>query len=319
MSDLPVRFCIEETSFNLGSDEHLIELTENFTRLMVKLHDEDNQEIMRWSQLEFETVFPGIELVDLMYNEEKSPLDKELRILLIQVLTRCRHWDDEFESVEATFDIGGSDINGKSLAYIYEQVKQKRAVSCVCLNKYGHPVGCREVRKASEQMKIHFVTGQKTLLAFYRDVAEIESLNEKEFIRHGNLAFPQLYFVPDIDKQFRKFRQSYPEVRPVVTRHLSVLNDHFQEIYEECSYKSDCLIRRFQSGWDISISQESPKTKKNKKATRQREVTAEGIFLRCEWHTKLTPTYDRIHFHQGMPGILKGRIIIGIFAEHLGT
>jgi len=52
---------------------------------------------------------------------------------------------------------------------------------------------------------------------------------------------------------------------------------------------------------------------------KEREVIIDGELIICEYHIKLTPTYDRIHFHPGKQDIAEGKIIIGIFAKHLNT
>ena len=44
------------------------------------------------------------------------------------------------------------------------------------------------------------------------------------------------------------------------------------------------------------ISAESVKTRRNAAEMRMREVEFEGRFVRCEWHTKIKPDIDFIHF-----------------------
>jgi hypothetical protein len=41
------------------------------------------------------------------------------------------------------------------------------------------------------------------------------------------------------------------------------------------------------------------------------------IKTHCEWHLKIQPDRDRIHFHFGVADIGSGRIFIGIFCYHL--
>lgn len=65
------------------------------------------------------------------------------------------------------------------------------------------------------------------------------------------------------------------------------------------------------------ISRESVKTRKNADAIRLREVEFNGGRVMCEWHTKLNPQIDRIHFAFGSE--FKDKILIGIFVDHLPT
>jgi hypothetical protein len=50
---------------------------------------------------------------------------------------------------------------------------------------------------------------------------------------------------------------------------------------------------------------------------RQRDVNHEGQVIRCEWHSKLEPHRNRIHF--AFDDTLGGKILIGIFVDHLDT
>jgi hypothetical protein len=65
------------------------------------------------------------------------------------------------------------------------------------------------------------------------------------------------------------------------------------------------------------VSRESVKTHSNNSAMRLRDVEFNGDKITCEWHTKLRPEIDRIHFAFG--GSCGDKILIGIFVDHLPT
>ncbi len=322
MADQSTRFCLEETSFRLDAavdKENIPSLIEDLTGWMKKLRDEDEQEIARWSQLEFVQMTPELSIADLLYDEAKSPLDKELRLLFMHTIQRCRHWDDDFAPTDASLEAPDSFLESHSLEYVFETNLKHHGVSCLCLKKHDQPIGPLKVKKGDREADIHFVADEESILIFYRSIIETEDLNERRFVEHGRLAFPNLYFAADIHKQFRKFRQDYLRARRLVTRHLSALNDHFRGVYSRSGFQPDLASKEFKTCWDVAMSRESPKTRKNKRAMKEREVVVDNVALCCEWHTKLTPTHDRIHFHQGEEDVADGKIVIGIFAEHLST
>ena len=67
----------------------------------------------------------------------------------------------------------------------------------------------------------------------------------------------------------------------------------------------------------IQISIEG-NTRGSGRLMRLRDVEFRGQVYRCEWHSKLEPNRNRIHF-QVIDGIAETKILIGIFHEHLAT
>ena len=319
MDDHP-RFCIDETSFKLASEEEdrITGYIDRFIDLVGRLKDDD-QNIVCWSELGFVEVVPGLTVADLMYRKDISPLEHDVRIRLMIMIDRCRHWDDDFESIETCFEIADAQINATSLNYVFEQIVNGRAMACVCLPKNDQAVGECEVTRGDNRIPIYFLTNENQAIGFYRAIIEIENFNGADYIFHTPLAFPNLYFVQDIHRQFRRFRQRYSEVRPQVTRHLSALNDDFRDLCEQNNHNMGVVFRILKSNKGIDVSGESPLTRRNRTAMQEREVFIDDERVVCDYHTKLTNTYDRIHFHPGTQGVAEGKIIIGIFAEHLTT
>jgi len=316
MPEQCARFCIDENSFRLETEDKncLEDLLGKFISLIGRLRD-DNQEIVRWSGLEFVNVFNGTNVSDLIYG---NILDRDIKNQLMIILNRCYYWDDEFIPQEGTFIIEDIEHTGKSLEYVFEQVLNGQAFSCICVKKRNQIHGPHKVYRRDDQIEIHFLTNVEEITPFYRSVYEIENLPEEEYIGHAELAFPQLFFIQDIHRQFRRFKESYNSLRPKITKHLAVINDIFGNICEESNNNYQEICRKFDSR-GVPISRESPNTRGNQRAMREREINVGGITLVCEWHTKLSSTYDRIHFHEGRPNVADGKIIIGIFSNHLRT
>jgi hypothetical protein len=159
------------------------------------------------------------------------------------------------------------------------------------------------------------------MLPFWRELYELENIAQQEFCRFVDQAFPSLIFHPDLS--FRRFESSYLELRRLIIQHLGALNDHFLEEYKTLSAAgrvSDIESYFSLRGVD-GVSRESVKTHKNAGAMRLREVEFNEMRVICEWHTKLTPTADRIHFGFGgeFGDKFGNKILIGIFVDHLPT
>ena len=68
-------------------------------------------------------------------------------------------------------------------------------------------------------------------------------------------------------------------------------------------------------GLDLSIE---GGTRQSERLMALRDVTFGNRHYRCEWHSKLEPHRNRIHFHPG-DDATDGCVLIGIFTEHLRT
>lgn len=156
-------------------------------------------------------------------------------------------------------------------------------------------------------------------LKFYRTAIVLGNFPENEFIDNGARAFPNLYFKPGIVSQISKFSEPYlPQMRKKLSHALADLNDHLPAILAVARLPSE-IEKRFGALSQFSISPESPKTRKNKAAMKERDVLFGNQTVTCEWHLKFSPTRDRIHVHFGVASIAGSKILIGIFCDHLTT
>ncbi|MQY29478.1 hypothetical protein [Nocardia aurantia] len=65
---------------------------------------------------------------------------------------------------------------------------------------------------------------------------------------------------------------------------------------------------------EVVCSPESANTHANRAAMRRRTVRFGDRSIVCEWHAKLEPTRNRVHF-----AIEEDRVYIGLFVDHLPT
>ena len=309
------RFCIEENSFKLTADKSIVLLVERLISQIDEIKQE-GQYLTCWSEVYYLTIIPGLTVLDLLFDTEKTPLDPLARRTLMEQLNRCKHWDDFFTPTGKVMKVGESQEKNNSIEYVIWERSRGRAIACVCLDR--NESGPLLVQADQEEHLVHFLVDLPGRLSFYRYIINFEDFDEKEFIDHTHLAFPDLFFKPDIHKEFRKLRQTYKEARPSIVHHLSILNDHFSQVFDRHKGASD-PIKREMSSHQISVSPESPKTHKNRAAMKKRKIVIDTESIICEWHTKLTPTFDRIYFHPGTPKLAQKKVIIGIIHEHLPT
>lgn len=314
--EIPMRFFLEETSFELpaGLDFAAIErCLEAFVGLMRARHEQAH-EVFRWSRLDEIEVRPGTPFCDLLYQEVASlPIDHDLRKALQEVINRCVHWDERVESAPPPLvDIAGVSCTSPTGALVHALLSAQHGIACLSPGARAERAGPVSVRVGAVAHEVYFITDEAHLPLFYRTLFEVEDLDADAYMENAPFAFPQLIFAPGLASQFVRFATPYSEVRSHVTKHLSVLNDHFQRVHKERKDTTDAAI----GAYGIDASLERGKTHKNKAAMKQRTVAIDGVPVVCEWHTKIKRHEDRIYFDPGDPKVAGGRLVVGHFAKH---
>ena|SRR3989442_892835 len=96
---------------------------------------------------------------------------------------------------------------------------------------------------------------------------------------------------------------------------------HSMTTSQESSGSATACPIRYRPRWGryrVDLSPESPGTRASAKLMTERNVEYQGVTYRCEWHIKLERHRNRIHF--ALPdGTLSGKILVGLFVDHLKT
>lgn len=339
-----MRFFVDETSFvcPAGID---IAMLERHLGAFVELVDSrhvQHDDVFRWSGLiEGTEVQPGVTLVDVLYQHlEHLPIDLTVRLGLQQALNRCLQWDDRIAIVpDPHVEIDAMACTAPTVALVHARMSAGHGGVCLTLGLRGDRSRVSAVRAEGRTHDVHFVSAERQLPAFFRTLFEIEDMPRDEYMANAPDAFPELGFVPGLAAQLARFETTYREVRPIVTEHLAALNDHFLAIFQRHDGKPSETQRELGAACHVDASPEGPKTHANKKAMKEREVVVDELLvgrrrlsirrtISCEWHTKIKPNTDRIHFH---PGIDKPKeirkdehaneklLIVGMFVDHLTT
>jgi hypothetical protein len=244
---------------------------------------------------------------------------------------------ESLQLFEILFHSGHVDDDGRALLWreldrlpdcdAREQVASGRECAINRLNQLRAcaliVVPCRTGTEQFDGRKLFLIGTESAALEFYREAPELGDFSKAEFIANSRRAYPNLYFREGIENQLDRFSRPYLAMRPALIEALSDLNDHLPPIVDEV--KSGFVVaRRFNAMSRYSISPESPQPHQNKSAMKERqvefrdvkigEVRLGNINVNCEWHLKLEPDRDRVHFYFGYQ-----KILIGIFSEHLST
>jgi hypothetical protein len=318
---MSARFCIAETGLPLlgdACDEEAVSQRLEELLALIGCCWREQQEVCRWSKLEYVEIVPGVCLADLMYQPQR--LDRVLQLALQETLNRCRLWDGNDDAVEPTVELLVDDEEEDAPSAVWACAEQESGRAVACLSISPCDSGQRRVQVAGKSWRVFFLCQSECSCRreFYRTIPTIEDLDEDKYLAAAPLMFPTLYFKPDIGREFRRFAGGYRAVREEVTRHLAILSDHFLRIFGSQHQQLEPTLKELRA-CGLDVSGESPSTKSNKDAWKQRKITIAGQDLYCELHLKLEPTKNRIHFHPGQPDIADGKVIIGIFHEHLPT
>lgn len=311
----PVRVVIDETSFDFRAleasaiERHL----DDFNDAVWGLRDEG---IAAWKPPMLESVpcIDGLELFEYLAGVSGTDIDRDTRIRFFGLLSKCPDWD---ASVPSTTDVAigaGEPFMALSISFALTLALRRQGVACLVFAACA----LREFIMVSDELnraEIFFFASASELPMFWRHLYELEDAAEDVFFDLAGRAFPELIFHADLN--FRRFAGAYRELREPVVRHLAVLNDNFIEAYDEASGIARQVEAILASAGCPGISPESPSTHRNQQAMRARDVDHDGVLIRCEWHTKIEPNRNRIHFAFG--GSLGQRVFIGIFTDHLPT
>ncbi len=311
-------FVLDETGLRIDGDEGANVAVGRLVGVLEAAREE-RQRRMRLADLYTYEVAPDLPLHQFLFGETPAELDipVDVRRLLQIALDRCTVWDDEFdiEALEADYGVGG--VFAPSVAFAHGCITRGEAVACVVTASAGRR-GPVDVTVQGSACAVYFVVESDDRIAFYRSAFEVEDADETEYWRIARLAYPDLEYVNGLDQQWRRFSRGYREMRPLVTWHLSALNDYHRQAFNGHPVPNEIAARMSAWSGGVDMSPESPGTRGNARAWRERRIVWQGHVLYCEWHMKISRTIDRIHFH---PGIEEsgGRPVIGLLVDHLST
>lgn len=312
------RFAVDETSFNFRGLSARInqERLDNFAELLGVVVDQGHVVRKHPWALADQQCLNGVSLAEFLYSPVGAAVSRDTRLLTGLLLDRCRSWDeDEPGFVDAVVLDDGMVIDpGFSLGPAAARGVSGRAVACLMLG--GHRAdGRRTARAGGNTTSMWFVSDADAIPRFWRDIYAEEDVPEQGFFAVARWAFPRLVFHPAL--RFNRFEGGYGGVRDRVVLVLSGLCDRFAvELAAGRGLPAEIAARM--SPYGVHLSPEAPSTRRNRRAMAERAVELDGRSYLCDWHAKLEPHRNRIHF--SLPDQHpEGLIVIGVFARHLPT
>ncbi len=258
----------------------------------------------------------GIDIYSFLFLNDTSKVSRDTRQRTYLTFDRLPFWDDSDcpeVPFECRIDNGGPAIS-PSVGYALVARLQDRSVACLTFPSC-HSNGFRHVAADCGGGEVYFFTLQDDLKDFWRSIFSVEDVPESLFHETAVVAFPDLVLHSSL--AFSHFDGKYLDLRHPVVEILAALNDHFARVLHECKgIPHD--IQGAMGHYGVDLSPESPKTRSSAKLMAKRDVDYEGAKYRCEWHAKLEPHRNRVHFTLPSPE-LGDRVLIGLFVDHLPT
>lgn len=259
----------------------------------------------------------GCELVQFLH-ERGGPGDAvspDIRRRTAVLMDRCRTWEESTDIPDSVTVAGQARDLAWTLGHAVRRTLDGHTTACLVFPADGAPAGWQPVTSRAGSTELYFLRSADQLTAFWRGLYEREDVSPHAFRVLAADAFPSLVLASSLS--FRKFDGVYRELRTWVVRVLTVLNDHFADAMERHAGVADGVQAEL-GRFGVDLSPESPNTRAKAAVMRQRDVAHEGETYRCEWHAKQHPARNRVHFTLPEQR-LGGRILIGIFVNHLDT
>jgi hypothetical protein len=310
-----VRLVIDETSFDFRemTADRLGVLLDLFSDTLIGLRRDD---LMVWQPPMFEATLclEDQGLYDYLWSGPGIDADPEAKRRFKSLIDKCLEWDASYPEYDEVEISHARPALALSVAFAATAARNGHDVASLVFPD-SRRRGFVETAAGTDRYELFFFADESETPPFWRRIYEFENIIEDNFFTLTNRAFPNLVFHPDLT--FRRFHGSYRELRGQVVHHLGILNDHFIREYRTAaaSGRVSDIAQIFGAHGVGGISAESVRTRANARAMRQRQVEFEGENVCCEWHTKIRPDVNRIHFAFG--GRLGDKVLIGIFVDHL--
>lgn len=303
-------FVVDETSFQIGnSNDAAAEGLFATLNEQLSLCRERSESVAIISDFDQQDCAPGVALFELLLASDR--ISRDTRFLTYRLLDKCVKLDENAEFViDPGVVVSDDAFESFGLAVAAEAFRTGRAVGVLALLPRA---GSGEVQVIHEETvaQVFVVVDARTRELFYRAAISIDDVTESVFFQRAQFAFPSLRFVEGLT--FRRFDGAYRGLRDLVVVHLGALNDRFAAVFASCAGMPDQVSA--QVGIDLSPE---GNTRQSERLMAMRDVRFRGVAYRCEWHSKLEPHRNRIHFHPGDGGT-DGCVLIGIFVDHLPT
>ena len=184
---------------------------------------------------------------------------------------------------------------------------------------------------ATGSFDVHFVGDDTGRKHFWRAAIILEGDDLNSLVRHVPRAYPSIHFAGNVVMHANHLSGGYLASRKRIQDALAVLDDwgHWVFTYPPPAIvpgeapppnldarPSNQLIEHRFKGFGLDAAPEKPNVRNDRVCREARETVLGGRTLFCEWHVKLEPHRNRIHFHAPIPESGE-RVVVGMIHEHL--
>jgi len=134
-----------------------------------------------------------------------------------------------------------------------------------------------------------------------------KSLSATAIQKCATQMFPNLIFTKSAWTRVGTLTGGPSAIAQDLVHHLGVLNDHAPRIWAAAITSGERQQLLGAHGIDASL--EGPKTHRNEPVMKARRFSFNGVMYLCEWHTKLKPNTNRVHFHVDGDKVRIGAIV----------
>ncbi|MGW4634527.1 hypothetical protein [Nocardia sp. NPDC004415] len=305
------RFVIDEAGFAFDTDDP-VELEREFEAYLELLeYARSTPGTVKRSDVLFDIESSsGRTLVDLLGD---ARIDRDVRYELHGRLDKIAQYDNEPPEWEFLVDAQVLPI-APSLGVCLELARAGILLACLTTTSAARR-GRRLVRARTDAEAdceaVHFIADATDAPTFWRAIVDADPELLDELTDYAHLPFPNTVFAAGIWSQISRFDGAAIEIRRALIANLGGLDDHATRIWAAESEPIQ-RIKQMRITADVNCSPESPQTHRNAKAMRQRLVDFAGEQISCEWHAKLEPQRNRIHF-----AVRGDQLLVGLFVDHL--
>jgi hypothetical protein len=269
-------------------------------------------QVMAWSEIFYVPVNGFENLSDFLFGPESS-LDRDVRLRLGTLLDRLKRWGDADGSPPDELTDGSTTIElAPSVGLAHSGVVDHPwAVVCAQGGPFSGKATIWPPHESTNTAQVWFLDRVGSLRNFWRDTLNQYRASRADVQDAAEFAFPGTTFATDVWQQTSRFEGGWADIRPQLLAVLSGLDDGAVKVFSE-TVQSHERIARMSAEHGATCSPESPNTHGNAAAMRRRRAEFGSMEKTCEWHAKLDPHRNRVHFI-----VEDSRLFVGIFHVHL--
>jgi len=235
-------------------------------------------------------------------------------------------WPDGFDDAAISID-GAPPSCNDDVAWVHHSVRAGIPAASLAIGATG--IFTTETSTGSADL--HFVSNDTERKHFWRDMILLEGDNLNSLLKYSSRAYPDLYFIHGVLEDAARLSGGYASSRHRVRNALEILDDWGSWAFtypppaiapnegppsEFAANPTNQLIEHRFAGFGIDAAPEKPNVRNDSVCRTARETALATRTLYCEWHVKLEPHQNRIHFHPPVPES-RDKVVIGIIHEHL--